>query len=388
MVGCAPAAVVTRVETSAWGIIFTVGQAEQLDAPAVVMDGNRITAAWIGADKTGVHQDIRAFNNGTWSERVVLPLPPVHPYAQQLFSGDAGYNHLLWLDADAAGETRLYAALITPTLTVDRGPTVVTAERTTRYTALRSDDGSLWTVSSGGLLAEPGLYAHLVDAAGRPRIENSYQIAFDADWPLFVAASDGSTNLLWLRASDGRVMAAQFVNGQAKNAHPLAVSPPLNPGDRLMNFSAGTEGSRIYLLWNVTRVDGQTETWFTSGFLNASDWELPLRFGLDTSSTAAFETGFNGGPGLVAQAGDQWISWASPLPGVFDKLALAAVINQQLTMIYLRDGAVIGYQTLAPVQEILRPPNIIADRDRHLLLAWSEPTLNGYADLKLTTTRR
>ncbi|HST20810.1 MAG TPA: SDR family oxidoreductase, partial [Blastocatellia bacterium] len=40
-----------------------------------------------------------------------LPLPPTHPYNQQLFPGAGGAAHLLWLDSDG-DQNNLYSALL------------------------------------------------------------------------------------------------------------------------------------------------------------------------------------------------------------------------------------------------------------------------------------
>jgi hypothetical protein len=57
-------------------------------------------------------------------------------------------------------------------------------------------------------------------------------------------------------------------------------------------------------------------------------------------------------------------------------------------MLYFQGGEVIGYQSIAPTTGLIGQPSLLTDRDRHLYLAWSEPTPNGYADLKLAMTRR
>ena len=96
-------------------------------------------------------------------------------------------------------------------------------------------------------------------------------------------------------------------------------------------------------------------------------------------------------------ATDLWLRlwWVRPLAGQFDTLPVAAYMDtaspttpDQVIVAYFRGGQVVGYQPIVPLQTtLLAPPALYADRDRHLYLAWSEPTANGYAELKLTTTR-
>src|SRR5688572_5634911 len=61
---------------SAWGEIVTLGQAEQMDAPSIWLFQDQVMVTWIGADETGIHQDMRAILKTGLSERIVLPLPP------------------------------------------------------------------------------------------------------------------------------------------------------------------------------------------------------------------------------------------------------------------------------------------------------------------------
>ena len=103
---------------------ITIAQTQQTDAPALAFSGGQLIATWIGSDDRGVHQDARTIIDQQLSDVVTLPLPPTHPYGQQLFPGDLtdATTHLLWLDADQNQQTTLYSALLTPDLSVERGP--------------------------------------------------------------------------------------------------------------------------------------------------------------------------------------------------------------------------------------------------------------------------
>jgi hypothetical protein len=126
----------TPLLTSSWGRIIVIGQAEQSQAPALWLQSQRIVTIWVGADEAGVHHDARVLSQAGLLERVTLPLPPVRPYAQRLIPAADNALHLLWLDAGETGETRLFSALLTPTLDVERGPTPVSDQRTLRYAAI------------------------------------------------------------------------------------------------------------------------------------------------------------------------------------------------------------------------------------------------------------
>jgi hypothetical protein len=67
---------------------------------------------------------------------------------------------------------------------------------------------------------------------------------------------------------------------------------------------------------------------------------------------------------------------------------VAAQVDDQLAIIYLRDGAVVGYQPIATlVYDLIGAPALAFDRDRYLVLAWAEPTPDGIANLNLITSR-
>jgi hypothetical protein len=372
---------------SSWGSVIELGQAEQSDAPGLWVTESRLTAAWVGADETGIHQDIRAITPQGLAERVVLPLPPRNPYAQGLFPAEFDNLHLLWLDNDGSGNLRLYSALITPRLDVARGPTLISNELTWRYVALSNADGSLWIISSGGTAFEPGLYARYVDSEGRPRFAANPQIVADADWPAILRTNNGITYLFWLQRSTGQVLSATLVDGQVENTKTIVENIALDPADRLIDFGAGLDSTDGYLIWNVIRANGSVEVWYSSGDLDAERWPPPKRLGISVS-TAPFETGFNSGSSQSAGNGEGWISWAVPMRGQFDVLAIVAVLmNGRLGIIYFRSGEVRGVQEIVSVSRLLGLPRLLTDRDRFLYLAWSEPGDDGRTHMRLTTSR-
>jgi hypothetical protein len=321
------------------------------------------------------------------SERVVLPLPPKNPYDQKLFPAGANNTQLLWLDADKAGDIRLYAALVSPTLAIERGPTLITDQNTLRYTVIPNGDGLLWVISSGGLLIEPRLYANMIDPEGRPRLDEKDLIATDADWPTVAQANDRTTTLFWIRPSDNSVTRATFNNGQPQNQQVITDSVTLNPGDSLVSFKAAPDSNYAYLLWNISRANGQAETWYTSGTLDAARWNAPQQLGFDTTK-GNFETGFNSGTASAARNGSHWLGWSAALPGQFDTLPIATVNDGKLGIVYLQNGVVVGYQDIIAINGLIGLPSLMTDRDRFLYLAWSEPNFtSGKADLKLTMTK-
>jgi hypothetical protein len=243
----------------------------------------------------------------------------------------------------------------------------------------------LWALWIGEPIAEPVLYAQYVDSLGRPR--QPARLVSDADWPSLSWTSSG-VYLYWVQSSTGQLQRARLVNGTLDNMQPISVGISLGGGDRLMGLGAGNDHTHSYLFWNITRADGQFETWWSTGPLDTSTWSQPQRLGIDWTTKSFIETGFNGGRAFPARGGQHWLSWATPVTGQLDTLPLAAVQGSDLSMIYFQGGQVIGYQSITPIAGLIGQPALITDRDRHLYLVWSEPTPAGYADLKLTTTRR
>src|SRR5690606_17154450 len=108
-----------------------------------------------------------------------------------------------WQDANSNGEQRLYAALLTPELTDERGPTAISDQLTLRYAAVAQPNGQILTVWSGGLPAEPTLYLQRIDERGLPRAP--VLLAHDADWPALAQANDGRLYTFWRQSSNGRL---------------------------------------------------------------------------------------------------------------------------------------------------------------------------------------
>lgn len=373
--------------TSAWGQIITIGQAEQTGGPAFALAAGEAFFAWIGADETGVHQDMRLLNTeGALAERAVLPLPPIHPFDQSVYPA-AGGAHLLWLDADPqepAGGLRLFSALVNWQLQGERGPVRLSDRQTLRYAALPNRDGSLWVVWSGGPLAEPNLYAQPVSPSGIP--QSPQHLIGDADWPALVRTNAGQAFLYWQTGT--QIYRAGLGDGALEGVQPITEAPRLAPGDRLESFRAALDQTHGYLFWDLTRADGSAEVWFASGPLEAASWARPARLGISILDQPQM-TGFNTGTARAAASGDVWLRWASPASGQFVTLPLAAQVGDALSLIVFQAGAARAYQAVAPLDfPLIGPPHLLADRALHLHLSWAQPTGQATADLRFTSTRR
>ncbi|MFN8449341.1 MAG: hypothetical protein U0521_12350 [Anaerolineae bacterium] len=337
----------TPEPSEAW---ITLAQAQQADAPALVATDGALLAVWVGADDRGVHQDARRITPGGLGDVVTLPLPPTHPYDQRLFPGDSA-AHLLWLDADETNQTRLYAALLAPDLTVERGPVAVSDGLALDYAAIPDGSGGLWAAWSGGLLAEMTLYARRIDDAGRPLID-TITVAAAAEHPALLRTAPGEIWLFWLE--DGQVMRQRLDPSDDSGAQALTGAVSLSSGDRLVNVSAGLDRSSAYFFWNITRADGSNETSLAFGSLAATAWRQPRRLQISAGTTLD-------------------LRWAMPLTGASDLLTAVAESDAGLSLITLSAGTIVGYRTVAPGEHLIGTPALAQDAAGSLYLAWASP---------------
>ncbi len=363
---------------SSWGEVFSLAQAQQSHAPAFWPHTDGGVASWVAADRDDAFHYLHLPDR----EPLQLPIPPVFPHQQRLFpAGNQGW-HLTWLDApwdDPGAGVHLWTVMIAPDGTLERSPINLSDKSIFHHDIIVNGDRSLTAVWSSGLAAEPGLYHRHIDSLGRPRVPD--RLAASGDWPALVQF-DGETYLYWLMG--GSIYSARLHSGSLDTSEPVTRSIRLAPGDRLAGFSAGADNRTRYLFWNLVRADGTAETWWTSG----PAWPQPQRLGLTVSSDTTFVTTFNGGAAQAAGPGVDWAAWAAPLRGQTSVLPVAVQVSDSLGVIYFEAGQIAGYQAVIDLDHtLIGLPALHTDRDRHLYLAWSEPTGAGIADLKYTGTR-
>lgn len=390
LAACQPTSPVPDLPVSAWGPVVTVAQAGQPNAPALAVSERGVTAAWVGADEQGVFQALRTLNNDGMGEPIRLPLG-VRPYAQQFAPAGNGRQHLFWLDSNVEGETRLFTALLKPDLQRERELTILTREVTRRYTLLPAAEGGVWAIASGGLASEPALKAYFVDGDGRWRLNENDRIATNADWPTVLQHADGTVSLYWLRDTDNRVMQGLFADGVLLNPQPLVEGVTLNAGDRLESFTAAQDNAYVYLFWNVTRADGSRETWYTATPPDLPTWERPTRLVIDMpddiATASTFDSGFNVGVVFAASDGQDNVSWAVPAAGRFPVLPVAALVDGQISVVFMREGQIVGCRPMNMLTDLIGLPTLAVDRDLYLYLSWAQPDPAGYANLQLTSIK-
>lgn len=368
---------------SLWGAVQTIAYTEQGHAPAITRLDGRLFAAWTGADDIEARQIMRRLPG---SEATILALPVRAPLNQSLFPAADNMMHLLWQDQDASsGALRLFAATVKPGLVAELGPNPVSDQRTGQYAAFLNGDASLQIVWSGGRREAPGLYAQGVDPVGR--ISFPLDLSQVGSYPAITQTDEGIRYLFWLRG-DGVFRAELYPEG-LQAVQRIADGVFLETGDRLVSLRAGVDRAYGYLFWNINRADGSNETWFSTGFIDAAAWSAPELLGVNIpNSETDVETGFNSGAVQVAKLGDLPLTWAMPASSSSDTLPIAVQAGDDLSLIYWRSGAVIGYQRVASAVGMIGAPALLSTPDQHLDLAWA--VLGGNrpeSRLLFTTTR-
>jgi hypothetical protein len=384
---CSACTSISTPRQSTWGEIITIATAQQSAAPALrvgYVDGASAIFAWIGSDERGVHQDTRTWQSGNLSEAVTLPLPPTVPHEQRLYPASGGYSHLLWRDRDPeTDELRLYAALLTPDLIIERGPTPVSNAETFQFAAAPDDRGGLWIAWSGGNPAHPTLNTQYLDRAGRPQQPTT--IVRNAEYPTFASSAGGNDlTLFWLQG--GQVARASLGDGIPLQTSYITSAAGLQNGDRLNNLSAGRDNDFGYVFWNISRMNGDNETWMATGELNAPYWDQPLQITSQLIAGAEVDVGFHISASPAALGGTP-VSWAAPLNGDYTTLPVAAQIGNDLGMLFFSQGKLVAEQFVVSQVTLLAAPAIASDRQNRLYLAWSEMQTDAPADLNFTFTQ-
>lgn len=336
-----------------------IAQAQQADAPALLLNRDQLLAVWVGGDERGIHQDARLLNGDT---SVTLPLPPTRPFGQALVAGVAGQTHLLWLDADENDRSRnkLYAAMLGTDLSVLRGPVAVSEGAAFEFSSVTDGAGGLWTAWSGGSIAEPTIYVRRSDDGGRPLLQTA--TIGTGEYPALVRAADGGVWLFWLSGGELRRQRLDLLNAQGQA---LTGTISLAQGDQLVNVRSALDSTSAYFFWNVTRANGVSETWWTAGALDANNWRQPQRL---TSETGHL------------------LRWTAPLSQVPD-LTAAAASDGGLGIVTFSSGSVTGYKVIVSgVQLVGMPALVVSDRTNYALV-WAAPGI-PYADLRLLTVPR
>src|SRR5690606_1173485 len=149
------------------------------------------------------------------------------------------------------------------------------------------------------------------DDAGRPL--QASLITSNGSHPALVRTNSGEVWLFWL--ANGELMRQRLDAPGAAQA--LTGTIGLAAGDLLVNVQAALDETTAYFFWNVTRADGQAETWWTAGALDAESWRQPTA--------------------LRDEAGTP-LRWVAPLEEQAEFATAAVESTGGLGLISLRDG--------------------------------------------------
>lgn len=328
LAGCAPSPTPHN-----WRI-FTLGKAPILDAPAAHLPArDDPIAAWIAPQDGGGRFH---FWQGD-AQNATLPVPSRHARAAQIFAGIGGRYHLLWLDQDENGQTRLYSLLANREPRVELGPPVLSTARTEDFAALTDEMGGLWVLWTGGALAEPDLFQQHIDPLGRPGFPT--RVAQNA---VFIAAARSDVAWAYWLDNQNIIWRARFDADTFDSPTRLARAPTLSRGDRLVEFYAAHDATRAYLFGNIQRASGEYEAWFATA---TDHWAwAPLLV--------------NGEP----------IRWAAPAATGNTDLPVAAASDSAIFLLHLRGTTINSQQTIAQTEAARL---YLYDDERQYLLTWA-----------------
>ncbi len=357
-----------------WGDATLVARAPQSAPPGLALLDGVPMLSWVGVDARGVHHDARLLGG----ETVTLPLPPRQPREQQLIAGAGDSTHLFWLDADEAGVTQLFSALLDSELQVERGPTQISNALVLDYALAEDASGGVFVAYSGGQPGEPGMILSGVDTQGRPLPVTDRVGA--AELPTFLWV-DGDLRLYWVNREIGMIEGGVLQAGQVRNVELLVPTPYLATGDRMIDLHVGAERTHQYLFWNVERASGVFEAWYTFAALSDGTWTSWAQVGSRAGAGSVGQTGYNSGSLQLTPTDAAPLHMVAPLPQQGESLPVLGARGGQLIMMYFQAGEVIGEQTLWGEVVLVAPPLLSSDSARNLFATWSQVSADGSADL-------
>ncbi len=245
-------------------------RAEQSESPAVAWMDDAILVTWIGTDDLDIRHFAQWKFGDSWQNPQALPLLTNRPYAQQLVVTTDNIAYLFWLDAlpNFPASQFVWYAPISEDYSINPGALALSNTETAEFTALADANGTIWVVWRGGVVAEPTLYAQMIDSLGRPRFTTN--LLENATHPVLIRDADGNAWLFWL--SEGTLWRGRWDAGAVSDNTPIGLSVGLGAGDWLEAFKIGVAGDEAFAFWHVSRRDGTTESYWSYGKLDGSTW--------------------------------------------------------------------------------------------------------------------
>jgi hypothetical protein len=235
-----------------WQALRVIAASGPQEGVALLADSEHTLAAWPGDVQT---PGLRLLDLSKPGEPLTLPLGTT-PRKVSLFAAPGHGLQLLWLDQTALGEIRLVGALLGADRQVERGPTTISTQNVSDYTALYGRSGDLLTfwVDSGELTSS--LYFQEVDNAGRPR--QALRLSASAARPSAAFDAQGILRVAWLEPGaphEWTIHYAAFPGSEpSSSADTVIGSIQLEANQGIDSFNLGTDATHVYCLWSIITV--------------------------------------------------------------------------------------------------------------------------------------
>jgi hypothetical protein len=362
-----------------WGQVVKLGEAPTIFAPTVLEHGQ----TWFGWT-TPQENQVRHIASFVGRSPRILALDAWNPFAYQILPADENATHWLWLDrtAESSGFF-LQSAIVDNTLIAQVGVNQVSRSPVTQFTAIPVEGGAvrvLWQETLN--VGVHQLWTTEIDVLGRFKFATP--VREDAELPTFVEDNLGTVWLFWVEGY--RIWRGQWLNNQLQDARPLLTMPYIASGERLDAWHVALDNTRIYVFWQMIDMNQRPYTLFAHGTQNPQTWSTPQKLSMNLQS-ATVQTGFNSGTVFVATESTDFVGWATPLSGQHNSIAVVATLNDDLVMVYLQNGEILGGQILTQVGQLFSAPNIVTDGLNNLTLTWARPSFADRAELFILTSK-
>jgi hypothetical protein len=338
-----------NLPVSLWGELELVSQAEELDAPSFTPVDAGLFFAWTGSQEG----EARLFSRGLNGRTQIMALKAYHPMQLRLFAGGDTVL-MLWLDRIFnTVDMRVQAAVLSENGIAEVGVLTISDLPTRRYSAIQTTAELVTIVYSASLGQVSNLYLQRIDILGRPFTQE--RLGIDADYPALISHAE-NTYLFWLEDNGEDAYFGRLGDTSLEETRRLG-QVSIGTQEAIEDFRVGFDGLYAYLFWQIRAWDGSRHTLMSAGTLT-DEFSSPIR--LDAAWAIPAETATSAG------------------------LPVALNIGNQLGIAYFSEGAMGEFQPIVESGALLGAPKLALLPDGRLGLAWSQPTVLGFANMLYT----
>jgi hypothetical protein len=349
---------------SDWGDLQAFGVAEQRDAPLLVIGDNWTIGVWMSADEHDTYHTLRRSDQSGLGEENRLSILTAFPQKHHTVPARSGQHHLLWLDGEPSqplGGLRLWSVLIDQTPDAVQGAFILNDYPIYDYDAVSDGAGGAWIFFTSLPMSEPNLYAQYLDSQGRYRpIE---YIGSTAQHPRAVRLEDGTIRLFWHNPLTGKLMTGIFDSEQAQLADitALIAYPRLGKTDLFEQVQVAVDQTTFYIFWTINHIaqDAIVTLFSSAPRSNIHQWT----------------------PAQVLAVEARQATWIAPAGGlsIHDYLSVGVVLDNEIGIISMQDGAVRDYQNVLGLGEsrLIGRLRSAITADGRLALSWSHLSPTG-----------